>query len=435
MTTIAPTMPAPAAAPSRPDGAASDGRFGAEYEQVAARVERRHADHADRDDPTVEDASDAREVDGSEPGAPATTAREDSTDTDTDSDDHELTTTSQVPADHSAPVQPIPAAPTAPVPTATDAPTKGSELGEPRAASPVAATVSAPIADPEAAIITGAPDADPDAGEAAPPISSAAGAGDAAVTLAELSDVSAIEGPQVTATSGVGAETPTEAETTSTDAGPSDPATTEPATTDVATTDAEPAAASRPAEAPGRIDAAAPNETVAPRRTEAISATSPTALTDPNDGVPTSRTEAWEQVATVVRPLRLAADGSHRLALQLTPDELGTVHLEVALRDGRLSVHAVAETSAARDALAGSLPQLRATLTSSGIDLGNLDVSDGSAGSDVDGRSAEGRRDRDGTGVGGGSTRRLGPIGPATPVHSTHRPHAAAGPGAVDLAL
>ena len=79
-------------------------------------------------------------------------------------------------------------------------------------------------------------------------------------------------------------------------------------------------------------------------------------------------TEAWDQVASVVRPLRTAPDGSHRIALRLRPDDLGTVHLEVAMRDGRLSLHAVADSNAGRDVLSQSLPQLREALTDAGIE-------------------------------------------------------------------
>lgn len=90
----------------------------------------------------------------------------------------------------------------------------------------------------------------------------------------------------------------------------------------------------------------------------------------------------WEQLATVVRPLRQMADGTHRLSLQLRPAELGAVHLEVALEDGRLSLRATAENLATRDVLAASLPDLRAALARSGIDLGSLDVGDQTFGAD-----------------------------------------------------
>jgi hypothetical protein len=91
----------------------------------------------------------------------------------------------------------------------------------------------------------------------------------------------------------------------------------------------------------------------------------------------------WEQLANVVRPLRQLPDGSHRIALQLRPAELGVVHLEVAFEDGRLSLRAVAENLATREVLAAALPELRAELSKSGIDLGSLDVGDQTFGADA----------------------------------------------------
>ncbi|MDZ7678945.1 MAG: flagellar hook-length control protein FliK [Acidimicrobiales bacterium] len=116
--------------------------------------------------------------------------------------------------------------------------------------------------------------------------------------------------------------------------------------------------------------------------------------------------DPWQQVARVVRPLRQLADGSHRIALALRPAELGSVHLEVALEDGRLTMRAVTETVAAREALVGALPELRAELTRSGVGIGSLDVGedtmagdgadDGSGGDETTGRASRGRADTDG---------------------------------------
>ena len=141
--------------------------------------------------------------------------------------------------------------------------------------------------------------------------------------------------------------------------------------------------------------------------------------------------DPWQQVARVVRPLRQLADGTHRIALQLRPAELGSVHLEVALEDGRLSMRAVTDTVAARDALAAALPELRGELTRSGIDLGSLDVGDETTSGD----SAEERldhdtdpsatdRDRLGAGEGGPGE------GPSAPID-----HQSVAPGRLDLTL
>jgi flagellar hook-length control protein FliK len=98
----------------------------------------------------------------------------------------------------------------------------------------------------------------------------------------------------------------------------------------------------------------------------------------------------WQQLASVVRPLRQLPDGSHRLSLQLRPAELGAVHLEVALEDGRLSLRALAENVTTREVLTASLPELRAELARSGIDLGSLDVGDHTFGAGSDAEQGSG---------------------------------------------
>ena len=86
--------------------------------------------------------------------------------------------------------------------------------------------------------------------------------------------------------------------------------------------------------------------------------------------------DPWMQVARALRPLHQMADGSHRIALQLRPAELGAVHLEVTLDDGRLSVRALVESAATREVLAAALPDLRDELTTAGIDLDSVDLGD-----------------------------------------------------------
>ncbi|MFP4512296.1 MAG: flagellar hook-length control protein FliK, partial [Acidimicrobiales bacterium] len=118
--------------------------------------------------------------------------------------------------------------------------------------------------------------------------------------------------------------------------------------------------------------------------------------------------DPWQQVARVVRPLRQLADGSQRIALQLRPAELGSVHLEVALEDGGLNMRAVTETVAARDALVGALPELRAELARSGIGVGSLEVGEdtmagdaagnGPGGDETAGRDTRARTATDGLG-------------------------------------
>ena len=95
--------------------------------------------------------------------------------------------------------------------------------------------------------------------------------------------------------------------------------------------------------------------------------------TTPTPQDPAEATPAT-QVAEVLRDVRRLADGSHRLSMQLYPEELGAVQLEVALRDGRLHLRAVAHTEAGRAALESSLPELRSELGDAGVDAGSLEV-------------------------------------------------------------
>lgn len=145
-------------------------------------------------------------------------------------------------------------------------------------------------------------------------------------------------------------------------------------------------------EQPGARDVAGPAAVAPSAQTTAAPATEVAApASGPSTAEPllADGDDPWEQLATVVRPLRQLSDGSHRLSLQLRPAELGVVHLEVALEDGVLSLRALAENLATRDVLAASLPDLRAELARSGIDLGSLEVGDHTFGAGHEGGSPD----------------------------------------------
>lgn len=141
--------------------------------------------------------------------------------------------------------------------------------------------------------------------------------------------------------------------------------------------------------------------------------------------------DPWMQVARALRPLHRTVDGSHRIALQLRPAELGTVHLEVTLDDGRLSVRALVESAATRELLAGAVPELRDELTKAGIDLDSVDLGQTTA------DQGNPRSDGETTSAGGLGT----PDAPANPgagdrsaLPSDPAPRPAA-PGRLDLSL
>jgi flagellar hook-length control protein FliK len=81
------------------------------------------------------------------------------------------------------------------------------------------------------------------------------------------------------------------------------------------------------------------------------------------------------QVLSVLRPVKRFSDGSHRLSIQLRPDDLGTVTVELAVHHGRLDLHMVADSAAATDSLRSSLHELRSEFEASGQRTGSFDVS------------------------------------------------------------
>ena len=145
------------------------------------------------------------------------------------------------------------------------------------------------------------------------------------------------------------------------------------------------ASPSAPATVPADVAVAAAVETLAP-----VPATTPAAATAVD---PTAAAEAAaaaeldiptppQQIAEALRDVRRLADGSHRLSLQLYPEELGVVQLEVAVRDGQLHLRAATELESTRRLLTASLPELRGQLAEAGVSAGSLEVGAETAGGD-----------------------------------------------------
>jgi flagellar hook-length control protein FliK len=99
------------------------------------------------------------------------------------------------------------------------------------------------------------------------------------------------------------------------------------------------------------------------------------------------------QVALHVVPLRLEADGVHRLTVHLHPADLGLVSLVAEVRDGAVHLQLAGATEAGREALRDALPDLRRELQQGGFDRCSLDLGqDTPSGGHPYGREPSGRR-------------------------------------------
>jgi flagellar hook-length control protein FliK len=105
-------------------------------------------------------------------------------------------------------------------------------------------------------------------------------------------------------------------------------------------------------------------------------------------------------VQRVARAFETAAERGGPLRLRLSPPELGSLRLEVQLRDGTLQARIEAETPEARGLLLEQLPALRERLAQQQVRLERFDVdvrregSDGSPHAFDQGRRDEARAER-----------------------------------------
>jgi flagellar hook-length control protein FliK len=106
----------------------------------------------------------------------------------------------------------------------------------------------------------------------------------------------------------------------------------------------------------------------------AVSAPDAAPVAPPASPPPPLQQSPAQQLLSVLRPLRKFADGSHRLSVRLSPDELGSVTVELSLRSGTLSMHMVAERSATGDLLHNQLHELRRELEQGGVRTGSFEV-------------------------------------------------------------
>ncbi|WP_344820618.1 flagellar hook-length control protein FliK, partial [Actinoplanes cyaneus] len=85
-----------------------------------------------------------------------------------------------------------------------------------------------------------------------------------------------------------------------------------------------------------------------------------------------------EQIAMRIAPLRLDADGVHRLTVNLHPVDLGPVQVVAEIRNGDITVQLTGGTEAGTDALRQGLDDLRRELQESGFGNCSLDLRQGS---------------------------------------------------------
>jgi flagellar hook-length control protein FliK len=81
-----------------------------------------------------------------------------------------------------------------------------------------------------------------------------------------------------------------------------------------------------------------------------------------------------------IAPLRLDADGIHRLTVNLHPVDLGPVQVVAEIRDGSITMQITGTTDAGHEALREALGDLRRELEESGFTNCSLDLRQGAAG-------------------------------------------------------
>ncbi|TQS39555.1 flagellar hook-length control protein FliK, partial [Cryptosporangium phraense] len=85
------------------------------------------------------------------------------------------------------------------------------------------------------------------------------------------------------------------------------------------------------------------------------------------------------QVADQVIPLR-TQDGVHRIAMELRPDDLGTISVVAEIRNGQVHLHFGGANELTRETLRAALPELRQQLEDAGFAGAAFDFNDSPAG-------------------------------------------------------
>ncbi|EXG80972.1 flagellar hook-length control protein FliK [Cryptosporangium arvum] len=86
------------------------------------------------------------------------------------------------------------------------------------------------------------------------------------------------------------------------------------------------------------------------------------------------------QVAEQIIPLRTQGDGVHRIAMELRPDDLGTISVVAEIRNGQVHLHFGGANEMTRETLRAALPELRQQLEDAGFSGAAFDFGDSPAG-------------------------------------------------------
>ncbi|SHN42033.1 flagellar hook-length control protein FliK [Cryptosporangium aurantiacum] len=84
------------------------------------------------------------------------------------------------------------------------------------------------------------------------------------------------------------------------------------------------------------------------------------------------------QVADQIIPLRTQGDGVHRIAMELRPDDLGTIGVVAEIRNGQVHLHFTGANELTRETLRAALPELRQQLEDAGFAGAAFDFTEGS---------------------------------------------------------
>jgi flagellar hook-length control protein FliK len=115
-----------------------------------------------------------------------------------------------------------------------------------------------------------------------------------------------------------------------------------------------------------------------------VAAPAPATATAPADAPappapPAAPAPPSTQIAMRIAPLRLDADGVHRLTVNLHPADLGPVQVVAEIRGGEINVQLSGATDAGNDALRNAIDDLRRELQDAGFANCSLDLRQGNA--------------------------------------------------------